>query len=81
MNVEVFLDSNVLVYSMVTDDPRSAIATALLERGGTISRSGSERVHQHRHSQAQAILVRCNGRIGSISEAVIESASRHLGDA
>ena len=37
MNVEVFLDSNVLVYSMVTDDPRSAIATALLERGGTIS--------------------------------------------
>lgn len=37
MNVEVFLDTNVLVYSMVTDDPRSAIATALLERGGTIS--------------------------------------------
>jgi len=37
MNVEVFLDSNVLVYSMVTDDPRSAIATALLEQGGTIS--------------------------------------------
>jgi predicted nucleic acid-binding protein len=33
----VFLDSNVLVYSIVTDDPRAAIATALLEQGGAIS--------------------------------------------
>jgi predicted nucleic acid-binding protein len=37
MNAEVFLDTNVLVYATVTDDPRSAIAMALLEQGGTIS--------------------------------------------
>jgi predicted nucleic acid-binding protein len=37
MNVEVFLDTNVLVYSLVADDPRAAIATALLEQGGAIS--------------------------------------------
>jgi len=37
MNAKAFLDTNVLVYATVTDDPRAAIAMALLEQGGTIS--------------------------------------------
>ena len=37
MNGDVFLDSNVLIYAITSDDPRAAVATALLERGGAIS--------------------------------------------
>ena len=37
MNGDVFLDSNVLLYAISTDDPRSATATAALAQGGAIS--------------------------------------------
>jgi len=33
----VFFDSNVLLYTLAADDPRAAIAAALLGRGGIVS--------------------------------------------
>ena len=37
MSAETFLDTNVLVYAVVKDDPRAAIAEQLLAQGGAIS--------------------------------------------
>jgi predicted nucleic acid-binding protein len=37
MPVEAFFDTNVLIYSVALDDPRSARAEELLAAGGTIS--------------------------------------------
>jgi predicted nucleic acid-binding protein len=37
MPVEAFFDTNVLIYSVALDDPRSARAEELLASGGTIS--------------------------------------------
>jgi predicted nucleic acid-binding protein len=37
MSADVFLDTKVLVYAAAKDDPRAAIATALLAKGGRIS--------------------------------------------
>ena len=37
MGVEVFLDTNILIYATHQDDPRSGIAGELLARGGVIS--------------------------------------------
>ncbi len=37
MSDRVFFDSNVLLYTLVEDDPRQAVATRLLAEGDTIS--------------------------------------------
>ena len=37
MNGNAFFDTNVLIYSAVTTDPRSAVATALVAAGGVVS--------------------------------------------
>jgi predicted nucleic acid-binding protein len=37
MRAEVFFDTNVLIYTLALDDPRSAIAEELLAPGGMIS--------------------------------------------
>jgi predicted nucleic acid-binding protein len=37
MSAEVFLDTNILVYGIAQNDPRTARAMALLRQGGTIS--------------------------------------------
>jgi predicted nucleic acid-binding protein len=37
MSGEVFLDTNILIYASLRDDPRAAIAAALLAAGGVIS--------------------------------------------
>jgi predicted nucleic acid-binding protein len=40
MSAEAFFDTNVLLYSIAEDDPRSARAEALLEAGGTVGVQG-----------------------------------------
>ena len=35
--MSVFLDSNILIYALVQDDPRQASATTLLAEGGNVS--------------------------------------------
>lgn len=37
MSDRVFFDSNVLLYTLVEDDPRQTVAASLLAEGGTIS--------------------------------------------
>jgi predicted nucleic acid-binding protein len=37
MKAEPFLDTNVLVYAVTSDDPRAEIAAALMAKGGRIS--------------------------------------------
>lgn len=34
---KVFFDSNILIYTLASDDPRQTVATGLLAKGGTIS--------------------------------------------
>lgn len=37
MSAEAFFDTNILIYAVADDDPRSAIAEELLSQGGAIS--------------------------------------------